>query len=430
MSGKLAALEAHEGSDVSSPVRPAILDSAKVPIKVFVMDLWCYTPQYDRYFCESLPSVNINVTLGSVCPYQDLEYFARHGLRNDPGLLDLVPKIRISNDTVRRVLMLIESCVNMAALLVRFSVSKPDIIHVQWTPLVKKVPFELWLLKFAKRLGIKLVYTVHNLLPHDSGTRFLSLFKRTYSEMDALICHTEEAKNHLVHEFLVDPQRIWVIPHGPLLHDLKRDSIQVAKSRLGLPADVPLVLWQGFIRPYKGLDFLLQAWRKIAARGLRASLLIAGTGEREMLEDLQEQVTRLGLQESVRLDLRFVPDKELATYYEAADILTYPYRDVTTSGALMTALTYNKAIVATNLPGFREILRDKANALLIDYGDVDSLANSLAILIREPEERRRLAAGLTALSDFNKWDRIAKETRQCYAAVLRTAASRSAARSQ
>jgi glycosyltransferase involved in cell wall biosynthesis len=429
MIGKLAALEARQISDVTSPLCLAILDSAKVPIKVFVMDLWCYTPQYDRYLCESLQGVNIDVTLGSVCPYQDVEYFARHGLRNDPGLLDLVPKLRIPNDTLRRTLMLVESCVNMAALLARFSVSKPDIIHVQWTPLLRKVPFELWLLKFAKGLGIKLVYTVHNLLPHDSGTRFLSLFKHVYNEMDALICHTEEASNSLVHEFSVDPKRIWVIPHGPLLHDLKRDSTQMAKSRLNLPPDVPVVLWQGFIRPYKGLDFLLQAWHKIAAQGLRACLLIVGSGEREMLEDLQEQVTRLNLQESVRLDLRFVPDEELATYYQAADILTYPYRDVTTSGALMTALAYNKPIVATNLPGFREILRDLANALLVNYGDVDALSNSLALLIREPGERRRLAAAITALHDFNNWDRIAKETRQCYATVLRTATSRSVARS-
>lgn len=425
MSSNLAALEAFAVSDVTSPVRLAVLDSATAPIKVFVMDLWCYTPQYDRYLCESLQNVNVIATLGSVCPYQDVEYFARHGLRNDPGLVDLVPKLQIQNDTVRRALMLIESCINMAVLAARFSVSKPDIIHVQWTPLARKVPFELWFLKFAKRLGIKLVYTVHNLLPHDSGTRFLSLFKRVYSEMDALICHTEEAKNGLIHEFSVDPQRIWVIPHGPLLHDLKRDSTQVAKSRLGFPADVPLVLWQGFIRPYKGLDFLLQAWHKITTQGLRAHLLIAGTGEHEMLESLQEDVTRLGLQASVRLDLRFVPDQELATYYQAADILTYPYRDVTTSGALMTALAYNKPIVATNLPGFREILRNNANALLVNYGDVDALSDSLAILIREPEERRRLAAGTTALSDFNKWDRIANETRQCYTAVLRTSVSHS-----
>lgn len=425
MTSKLTALEAHAVSD-ATPRRPLnFLDSSNALIKVFVMDLWCYTPQYDRYLCESLQRVNTTVTLGSVCPYRDVEYFARYGLRNDPGLLDLVPKLQVPNDTVRRPLMLFESCINMAALLIRFSVSKPDIIHVQWTPLVRKVPFELWFLKLAKSFGIKLVYTVHNVLPHDTGTRFLSLFKRVYNEMDALICHTSEAKNSLVHDFSVDPRRVWVIPHGPLLHDLKRDSTQVAKHHLGLPADLPLVLWQGFIRPYKGLDFLLAAWRKIIAQGLRARLLIAGTGEPEMLQALQEQVTSQGLQESMLLDLRFVPDQELATYYQAADILTYPYRDVTTSGALMTALTYNKPIVATNLPCFREILRHNENALLVNYGDVDALANSLAVLIREPEERRRLGAGITALSEFNKWDRIATQTRQCYAAVLQTSALRS-----
>lgn len=384
-----------------------------------MMDLWCYTPQYDRYLCETLRAENIEVKLGAVSPYQDSGYFARNGLRNDPGLLDVVPKLRISNDRVRRALMLVESCINMAALGVRFAISRPDIVHVQWTPLVRRLPFEIWFLWVAKQLRIKLVYTVHNLLPHDTGTKFLPVFKRLYQEMDALICHTEEAKNTLIREFSVDPERVWVIPHGPLLHDAKRSSIQASKAQLSLPPEEPLVLWQGFVRPYKGLDFLLQAWRKIEAQGLNAHLLIAGTGEAEMLKSIQEDVARLGLHESVHLDLRFIPDEELATYYQAADVLVYAYREATTSGALMTALAYGKAIVATNLPCFREVLRDKENALLVDYGDVDALARSLINLICDPGERERLAFGVTSLGDFNSWAHIARETRRCYTAVLR-----------
>lgn len=52
-------------------------------IRVFMMDLWCYTPFYDRYLCEGLASQNIQVTLGSVCPYKDPQYFAKNGLRNN-----------------------------------------------------------------------------------------------------------------------------------------------------------------------------------------------------------------------------------------------------------------------------------------------------------------------------------------------------------
>lgn len=416
--GSTLGVRAVSAQDADYQLGESVLDSSRALIRVFMMDLWCYTPHYDRYLCEALRHENIEAMLGSVCPYQDPEYFAKNDLRNDPGLLDIVPKLRISNDTSRRALMLVESCINMAALLARFTISKPSIVHVQWTPLLRRFPFEIWFLRVVKKLGIKLVYTVHNVLPHDTGKAFVSAFKSVYREMDALICHTNQAKSRLIREFSVDPKRVWVIPHGPLLHDAKRGSVQASKAQLHIPEDVTLVLWQGIIRSYKGIDFLLEGWRTIDASRLKARLLIAGTGESGLLKATRERVARLGLQDSVRLDFRYIPDEELPTYYRAADVAIYPYRDVTTSGALMTALAYRKAIVATNLPGFREVLRDKETALLIDYGDVGALASALSGLIRNPKERERLALGVASAGNFNSWSRIARETRQCYASVL------------
>lgn len=395
------------------------LDSSNTLIKVFLMDLWCYSPYYDRYLCEGLARENIGVTLGSVCPYQDPKYFSRNGLVNDPGLIDIIPKLGISNDTTRRVLMLVESCINMAALLARFTVSKPDIVHIQWIPLVKRLPFELWFLRVAKKLGIKLVYTAHNVLPHDTGIALVPIFKSVYREMDAIVCHTEEAKRRLIREFAVEPERVTVIAHGPLLHDAKLRSVQASKAQLSVPENKVLVVWQGIVRSYKGLDFLLESWRKVDARGLNAQLLIAGTGESGLLEGIKEQVVRLNLQEFVRLDFKFIPDKELPTYYQASDILVYPYKEVTTSGALMTALAYGKPIVATALPAFREVLQDGKTALLVNYGDVDGLAEALTKLIQDSKEREHLARRVATTDKFeNSWTHIARQTRQLYTTVL------------
>src|SRR5215813_4086467 len=163
-------------------------ESPNTFIRVFMMDLWCYTPYYDRYLFESLTNEGVAVTLGAVRPYQDPDYFLKNGLRNDPGLVDLIAGLGISNNALRRVLMLGESCLNMLALVARWLFSKPHIVHVQWVPTVRKLPFEIWFMKLVKCLGIKLVYTVHNVLPHDSGQRFFPLFRRIYADMDALIC--------------------------------------------------------------------------------------------------------------------------------------------------------------------------------------------------------------------------------------------------
>jgi len=412
-------------SQVTSSVETA-LDSSKDVIKVFMMDLWGYTPYYDRYLCECLANQRIQVTLGSVSPYKDPEYFARNSLRNNPGLVDVVAKLGISNDGLRRALMLIESSVNMASLLARFTISKPDIVHVQWTPLVRRLPFEIWFLSLVKRLRIRLVYTVHNVLPHDTGTRFVPVFKRVYQQMDALICHTLEAKSRLIREFSVAPYRVRVIPHGPLFHDSKFRSAQASRVKLSLPEDAALVLWQGIIQPYKGLDFLLEAWSKIEARRLNAHLYLAGTGEPAVLAAIKEQVSRLGLQDSVHLDFRFIPDEELSAYYQACDVSVFPYKEVTTSGALMTAVAFRKAIIATNLPAFQEVLRDGENAFFVNYGDVDGLARALTRLILEPKERERLARSVRPEGDSDSsWPLIARETRQCYAEVLQNSRTQS-----
>ncbi len=117
-----------------------------------------------------------------------------------------------------------------------------------------------------------------------------------------------------------------------------------------------LVLWQGIIFPYKGIDLLLNAWQKVEAHDEAACLVIAGTGAPELLEQIREQVSQLGLKR-VHLEFRFITTEELVALYRAADIVVYPYRAITTSGALATGLALGKTIVASDLPVFREFLR-------------------------------------------------------------------------
>src|SRR5260370_7163142 len=106
---------------------------------------------------------------------------------------------------MRGVLMRVEGWMNMGALVVRFAFSKPDILHIQWIPMVRKLPFEVWFLILVKKLGIKLVYTVHNVLPHDTGKSVVLAFRRVYKEMDELICHTHQPTHRLIRQFHIHP---------------------------------------------------------------------------------------------------------------------------------------------------------------------------------------------------------------------------------
>jgi glycosyltransferase involved in cell wall biosynthesis len=183
-----------------------------------------------------------------------------------------------------------------------------------------------------------------------------------------------------------------------------------------------VVLWQGFIKPYKGISFLLDSWSKLHQRTPDARLFIVGTGDSRLLEAISEHVHAAGVQDSVELVFRFVSRSELSDYYRAADIIVYPYREVTTSGALLTGLNYHKPIIATALPPFQELLSGHG-AVLLDYGDVDALAGALAHLVKNPSDRELMAASLSRL--HASWTEIAARTVECYgsASLARQAGS-------
>ena len=220
-------------------------------------------------------------------------------------------------------------------------------------------------------------------------------------------------------DFGVPKEKIWVIPHGPLFEEPPKLSPQEARSTVGLSCDEPLVLSMGVISQYKGIPFLLDAWKRMQKLGVKARLLIAGTGDPRVIAEIQAKVAIEKLEGSVDLWLRFIPVEQLPLLYQAADILVYPYNAGTTSGALLTGMNYGKAIVATRLPFFQENLKDGETALLVNYGDTEALASSLQKLILRPEERDRIGSAL--LREASRgigWQEIAKKTRECYEKVM------------
>ncbi|HME05718.1 MAG TPA: glycosyltransferase, partial [Bryobacteraceae bacterium] len=318
----------------------------KTSTRVFMMDLLSIVPYYTGHLCEALDNrADIQLEVGAIRYYLDPDCFERMGLRTAPGL-DIVSRLKSIPRPLRRVFKTAECLFNLCVLAARFTRRKPDILHVQFVPMVLfGLPFELWFLRFAKRQGIQIVYTVHNVLPHDEGERHRSLYRRLYALAGGLICHDFAARQRLVDEFGCDAARISVIPHGQLLAPRQPITQSAARQRVGIPQDVRLVLWQGILRPYKGVGFLLHAWRQVCESAPKAQLAIVGTGDEALLEEVRNQVAALGLSDSVKLALRFVTLSELEDLHTAADILVYPYAEATTSGALLTGIGYGKAIV-------------------------------------------------------------------------------------
>ena len=400
-------------SAVSQPHR----SPSRVPSQphVFMMDMLATVPYYTAYLSRALLAQGVAVQVGSISYYLDRECFRSRGLRLQPGALDVVGRSKRLPRVVRQALKLVETTVNLAALCARFLFSPPDIVHIQYLPMLRlPLPLDAWFIRFCQWRGSLLLLTVHDLLPHDSADRFRSLFTRLYARMDALICHSDHVRERLTEEFAVPLEQISVIPHGPFFFDLPAGDVHVTRERLGLAADDVLVLWQGIIFPYKGLDLLLNAWRRVEDLEPRAHLVVVGTGGPTLLELLRIQASQLKLQR-VHFDFRFCSVEDLVDSYRAADIVVYPYRAITTSGALATGLALGKTIVASNLPVFRELLTDEVNALLVNPSDTAALAQALIELSQDDAKRERLATAVQGMKfGTESWREIATKTADVY----------------
>lgn len=387
-------------------------------LKVFMMDLLAIVPYYTAYLSQALLKAGVDVRIGSITYYLDRACFSSRNLRLQPGCLDLAGKSSLPRIT-RRLLKLTEHALNLIALTLRFSLRPPGIIHIQYLPLLRwPLPLDLWFASFCQWRGSKLVLTVHDLLPHDTAERYKTTFQRLYRKMDALICHSDHVKARLEAEFGIPAHKIAVIPHGPFFYDLPTDATQDARLKYGIPPGNAIVLWQGIIFPYKGLDLLLQAWQQVERENTAAHLVVVGTGAPDLLAALRDQVRTLGLQR-VTLDLRFTSTQELVSIYRAADVVVYPYRAITTSGALATGLSLGKAIVASDLPVFRELLIHGENALLAPPGDVHALARAILTLLNDSVLRHQFTDRVVAMNfGPQSWQTIATKTIEVYRSTL------------
>ena len=175
----------------------------------------------------------------------------------------------------------------------------------------------------------------------------------------------------------------------------------------------PLVLSLGVIRPYKGLEFLLRSWPHVTTPN--AQLVVAGGGDPAYAAQLVELARQLDLGDSVLFRIGYVSDADHDALHRACDVVVLPYREISQSGALMTAMAYGRPVVASDIGGFREVIDSGRNGVLVTYGDTAAMAAAVSALLDDPQ--RRAEIGAAALADVRStfsWDSIARSTMDCY----------------
>jgi glycosyltransferase involved in cell wall biosynthesis len=244
----------------------------------------------------------------------------------------------------------------------RRAAHEADVVHFQWLA----VPY---VDRYLLPAGRPLVLTAHDVLPREPHPGQLEAQKRLYERFDAIVVHSQDGRRRLVEELAVETDRVHVIPHGVFTHLAEHPTTEP----LGLPGsqtDRPVVLFFGLMRPYKGIEVLLEAWRGIE----EAELWIAGMPRMDISR------LRAGAPANVRFETRFIDDAELPAYFERADLVVLPYLRADQSGVLFTALAFGKPLLLSDVGGFPEIAQTGA-ARTVPAGDSQALKDALQELV-------------------------------------------------
>jgi glycosyltransferase involved in cell wall biosynthesis len=173
-----------------------------------------------------------------------------------------------------------------------------------------------------------------------------------------------------------------------------------------------VILCFGVLRPYKGVDVLLEAFREIEG----AELWIVGRPWMPV-EPLRRAAA--AARGTVRFVDRFITDAEIPAYFRRAEVVVLPYRRIDQSGVLYTSLAFGKAMVLSDVGGFGEIGREHGAARLVPPADAATLRDALAALVADPAEREALGrrAAVAAATHFS-WEDIGRRTLSLYRELL------------
>ena len=363
-------------------------------MRVQLVDPPAYTPPYDRALATALAAAGA-----------DVELLTSRVLYGDPGRPEgftvreaFYPRATSGGrgTASRRLWRAAEHLPGMLA------ARRPDadVVHYQW---LTAEPVDARLLA----RGVPRVFTAHNVLRRSDGWVHRLGARALAGRMDALVAHTRAGGRELVERYGADADRVHVIPHGAFEH------LAAQPSELPLPDELaavegPVILSFGILRPYKGIDVLLEAFEGMPG----AELWIVG---RPLMDTAPLRAAAARAGGTVRFIDRFVAEAELPAYFRRADVVALPYRTIDQSGVLYTALAFEKAMVLSDVGGFGEVARDHDAARLVPPGDADALRTALTELVTDPAARADLEtkAAAAAAGPYS-WDSIARTTLGLY----------------
>jgi glycosyltransferase involved in cell wall biosynthesis len=293
--------------------------------------------------------------------------------------------------------------------------AKSTVVHIQWWS-IPLAPIYLVILLVLKIRRKKIVFTVHNVIPHEPTFIDNFLTSNVFKFGDAFIVHSNVNIRPLSRQYHVPIEKIFQV-HMPI-HDMygaERIGRNQARARLNLPSDGKVILCFGNIRNYKGVDDLILAFHEVASREPEAILLIAGQPWKSWAT-YEKLIFELGLGDKVKTSLGYVPMSEVKFFFESSDLVVLPYKKFDAqSGVGNTALAFGLPLVVTRTGGLPDLVKDER--AVVEPKNPRALAETIVDILSDTNLHLKLRQDTKIIAAQLSWPEAARKTVNIYKSV-------------
>lgn len=275
----------------------------------------------------------------------------------------------------------------------------PDTVYISWWTIVWQPGFA-YMAKHLRKRGIKVVYICHNIYDHDASSLKKLFTKMLIRSADGYLVQSEQ-QAALLRGVIGDKKTILVRQHP--VYDIFPEPTMCRDDAKTLK-----LLFIGLIRPYKGLDLLIDAY-KLLNDTERSKIELNVVGETWTdKEALTEELDGLG----IKHDLRFVSDQEMVDYISQSDVVVLPYRSATGSGIIPVSYHCKTPVIATKVGGLSEVVQDGETGWLVDSENPEQIAELMRTIT--PRQCKDMRPAIDEWVGDNSWAAMADALRETF----------------
>ncbi len=383
-----------------------------------VIDACQFSPNYDYCFLDAL------VKQGQKMVFATTE-FAHEYIPDVPGvkvfrcffyLARFVNRLTQFRP-LRRLLRAIEYPLDVLILFIYILLKRIKLVHFMW---IVWPSFDWGLIKLLHLVGCRVVYTAHNPFPHELKPKHIKKYARIYHTVDHIIGLANYTRDQIVSRFGIPPVKISVIPHGDFdaLFSQYGFNKALAKKVRDKADDKKIIAFLGNIRPYKGLDYFIEAMPLIKQRLPESFFLVAGSVLIGDEKNLKRKLAENCKPDELWTDIRFLPVEDLKAYLAVTNVLVQPYVSASQSGNTAMAYAAGIPVISTNVGGLGEMTDDGKTGYVIAPEDPNAIAEAVAKCFTNDNYTNMSRNARKAVAEQYSWGKIARQTVLAYQQAL------------